>query len=40
VQVKLPLDDINRFKEELMLTLPGVQIDGKIFLILILKLYI
>ncbi|CAF0914028.1 unnamed protein product [Rotaria sp. Silwood1] len=27
VQVKLPLQDINLFKEELMLTLPGVQID-------------
>ncbi|CAF0848696.1 unnamed protein product [Rotaria sordida] len=27
VQVKLPLQDINMFKEELMLTLPGVQID-------------
>lgn len=29
VQVKLPLNSINLFKEELMLTLPGVQIDGK-----------
>ncbi|CAF4147319.1 unnamed protein product [Rotaria sp. Silwood2] len=27
VQVKLPLQDINLFKEELMLTLPGVKID-------------
>jgi hypothetical protein len=38
VQVKLPLGDINTFKEELMLTLPGVQIDGKLRLIYILKL--
>jgi hypothetical protein len=30
VQVKLPLPDIEIFKEELKLTLPGVQIDGKI----------
>lgn len=29
VQVKLPLKDISAFKEELILTLPGVQIDGK-----------
>ncbi|CAF0732502.1 unnamed protein product [Adineta steineri] len=27
VQVKLPLQDVNVFKEELMLTLPGVQFD-------------
>jgi hypothetical protein len=30
VQVKLPLSDIVMFKEEIQLTLPGVQIDGKI----------
>jgi hypothetical protein len=29
VRIKLPLQDINTFKEELMLTLPGVQIQGK-----------
>ena len=29
VQVKLPLDDMIRFKEELMLTLPGIEIQGK-----------
>jgi hypothetical protein len=32
VQVKLPLSDIELFKAELELTLPGVQIDGKIIL--------
>ena len=30
VQVKLPPDDINKFKEELKSTIPGVQVDGKI----------
>lgn len=30
VQVKLALADIDIFKEELRLTLPGVQIDGKV----------
>jgi hypothetical protein len=29
VQVKLPLKDMNTFKEELMITLPGIQIQGK-----------
>ena len=29
VQVKLALTDIETFKEELRLTLPGVQIDGR-----------
>jgi hypothetical protein len=40
VQVKLPFEDINTFKEELMLTLPGVQIDGKIILICFMNLYL
>jgi hypothetical protein len=40
VQVKLPLQDINAFKEELMLTLPGVQIDGKIVLTCFMKFYV
>ena len=34
VQVKLPLSHIDKLKGELMLTLPGVQIDGKIILML------
>ncbi len=38
VQVKLPLKDINTFKEELILTLPGVQIDGKIAFVYFMKL--
>lgn len=38
VEVKLPLQDLNMFKEELMLTLPGVQIDG--ILILIFEKYV
>ena len=29
VQVKLPLNNIDRFKEELILTLPGIEIQGK-----------
>ena len=29
VQVKLPVKDAERFKKELILTLPGIQIDGK-----------
>ncbi len=29
VQVKLPLKDMDTFKEELMITLPGIQIQGK-----------
>ena len=29
VQVKLPLENINTFKEELVHTLPGTQIQGK-----------
>jgi hypothetical protein len=36
VQVKLPLSDIERFKEELMITLPGSQIQGKYILIMLL----
>jgi len=33
VQVKLPLPEIEAFKQELVLTLPGVQFDGKSTLI-------
>ncbi len=39
VQVKLPLSDISTFKEELTLTLPGVQFDGKIIFICLMKFY-
>ncbi len=36
VQVKLPLSDIERFKEELLITLPGAQIQGKYVSIILL----
>jgi hypothetical protein len=29
VQVKLPLQNVSEFKEELLKTLPGIQIQGK-----------
>jgi hypothetical protein len=29
VQVKVPIDTMNEFKDELMRNLPGIQIEGK-----------
>jgi hypothetical protein len=36
VQVKLPLSDIERFKKELLITVPGAQIQGKYVSIILL----
>jgi hypothetical protein len=32
VQVKVPINTMNKFKNELMISLPGIEIEGKDFL--------
>jgi len=32
VQVKVPINKMNKFKNELMVSLPGIEIEGKDFL--------